>query len=156
MSAKTQNQEEVKLVKVKDDNRVDIYIGASLFTRFLYPRNLEKPVLFPIFDAGNAEVTRGFPLKPLPGEPTDHPHHVGLWLTYENVNGIDFWNNSYAIPAEKKSLYGRIETDSILSIASGSKGILRYHANWVNHKNEILLEETTGFEFSGIGQERII
>ncbi len=75
----------------------------SLFTRFLYPDSLEKPVLFPIHDAGNIPVTRGFPMEPRPGEPTDHPHHLGCWFTYENVNGLDFWNNSYAIPAEKKS-----------------------------------------------------
>ncbi len=60
-----------------------------------------------------------FPVNPRPGEPTDHPHHLGLWFTYENVNGLDFWNNSYAIPSEKKSLYGWIKTDSILEISSG-------------------------------------
>ncbi|MEJ0083973.1 MAG: DUF6807 family protein [Puia sp.] len=37
------------------------------------------------------------------------PHHLGLWLTYENVNGLDFWNNSYAIPLNKKSQYGWIK-----------------------------------------------
>lgn len=151
-----QHREEVKLAKVKNENRVDIYIGSDLFTGFLYPDGLEKPVLFPIYDAGNTLVTRGFPMNPRPGEPTDHPHHVGLWLTYENVNGIDFWNNSYAIPAEKKSLYGWIKTDSILEISSGQTGVLRYHANWVNQQNQILLEETTRYEFSGSGQERII
>jgi hypothetical protein len=101
-------------------------------------------------------VTRGFPLNPRAGEPTDHPHHVGLWLNYENVNGLDFWNNSYAIPAEKKSLYGWIKTDSILEISNGHKGVLRYHANWVNHQRQVLLEETTSYIFSGTTQERII
>jgi hypothetical protein len=102
-------------------------------------------------------VTRGFPLEPRPGEPTDHPHHVGLWLTYENVNGLDFWNNSYAIPLEKKSQYGWIKTDSILELTSGKTGILRYHASWVNQQNQTLMEEYTRFEFSGTDdQERII
>ncbi len=147
---------EVKLVKEKDKNRIDVYIGSSEFTCFLYPDSLEKPVLFPIYDAGNTLVTRGFPMNPRPGEPTDHPHHLGLWLTYENVNGLDFWNNSYAIPAEKKSLYGWIKTDSILEISGGRKGTLRYHANWVNQQNVVLLEETTRYVFSGNGHERII
>ena len=39
-------------------------------------------------------VTRGFPLDPRPGERVDHPHHVGLWFNYGDVNGVDFWNNS--------------------------------------------------------------
>jgi hypothetical protein len=146
----------VSLVKIENENRVDVYIGGSLFTSFLYPDSLEKPVLFPINDAGNYPVTRGFPRDPRPGEPTDHPHHLGCWFTYEQVNGLDFWNNSYAVPAEKKSLYGWIKTDSLLEISSGSIGTLRFHANWVNQQNQVLLEETTFYEFSGIGQERTI
>jgi len=147
---------EVKIIKAEKGNRIDIYIGAGLFTSFLYPDSLEKPVLFPIYDAGNTLVTRGFPMNPRPGEPTDHPHHVGLWFTYENVNGLDFWNNSYAIPAEKKSSYGWIKTDRILEISSGPTGVLRYHANWVNQRGQSLMEETTRFEFSGSDQIRII
>ncbi len=151
-----QQLEEVKLVKSNNESRVDVFIGSHLFTSLLYPDSLEKPVLFPIFDAGNTIVTRGFPREPRPGEPTDHPHHLGLWFTYENVNGLDFWNNSYAIPSEKKSLYGWIKTDSILGISSGRTGKLSYHANWVNQQNQVLLEETTRFEFTGRGEERMI
>jgi hypothetical protein len=156
MLLKAQQMEEVKLVKAKNEKRIDIYIGDSLFTRFLYPDSLEKPVLFPIIDAGGTVITRGFPMRPRPGEPIDHPHHLGLWFTYENVNGLDFWNNSYAIPAEKKYLYGWIKTDSILNMAFGSTGMLRYHAKWVNQQNEALMEETTRYEFSGSNHERII
>lgn len=146
----------VNLVKAQDTNRVDIYIGHALFTSFLYPDSMEKPVLYPIYDAGKSMVTRGFPLHPKAGDPTDHPHHVGLWLNYENVNGLDFWNNSFAIPADKKHLYGWIKTDSIIDMKSGKNGILKYHANWVNQKNDVLIGETTRFEFSGTGEERII
>jgi hypothetical protein len=156
VSSAAQRMEEVKLIKAKNENRVSVYIGGSLFTDFFYPDSLEKPVLFPIYDAGNIPITRGFPLSPRPGEPTDHPHHLGLWFTYENVNGLDFWNNSYAIPADKKSLYGWIKTDSLLEISDGEKGTLRYHANWVNQANKVLLEESTRFEFSGCGERRII
>ena len=106
---------------------------------------MEKPVLYPLFTVDGTDVTRGFPLNPKPGDPTDHPHHIGIWFNYENVNGLDFWNNSYAIPKEKKNLYGWIKTDKILETKSGDKGVLSYHANWTNQKNEILLEETTTF-----------
>ncbi|HEY2647567.1 MAG TPA: PmoA family protein [Puia sp.] len=154
---KAQQKEYVKITKAINENRIDIQIGHSLFSRFIYPDSLEKPVLFPIYDAGETLITRGFPMEPRPGEPTDHPHHLGLWLTYENVNGLDFWNNSYAIPVEKKSQYGWIKTDSILELASGATGILRYHAKWVNQQNQRLMEENTRYEFSGTAnQERII
>jgi len=146
----------VKLYKIKTEQRVDVYIGGTFFTSFLYPDSLEKPVLFPINDASSTPVTRGFPREPRPGEPTDHPHHLGCWFTYENVNGLDFWNNSYAIPAEKKHNYGWIKTDSILEYSGGTQGSLRYHANWVNQANQVLLEESTRFVFSGNDHERVI
>ncbi len=154
---KSQQAESAKLLKVKNENIIEVYIGRSLFTRFIYPDSLEKPVLFPIYDAGGTLVTRGFPMNPRPGDPTDHPHHLGLWFTYENVNGLDFWNNSYAIPLEKKSQYGWIKTDSILEMTSGTTATLQYHARWVNQQNQPLLEESTRYEFSGTdNQERII
>lgn len=147
------------MVQVLPDNnakKITVTIGGQPFTAFLYPDTLEKPVLYPITAANGTVVTRGFPLATRAGDPTDHPHHVGLWLDFENVNGLDFWNNSYAIPQEKKSGYGWIKTDKILKTSSGEKGTLSYHANWTNGANAVLLEEVTQFVFSGSGQQRII
>lgn len=146
----------VKVVKAANEKKIDIFIGGKIFTTFLYPDSLEKPVLYPVHAANGTDVTRGFPLNPQPGDPNDHPHHIGIWFNFENLNGLDFWNNSFAIPADKKQLYGWIKTDRILQTTSGTKGILAYHANWTNQKNEVLLEETTRFEFSGTPQQRII
>ncbi|RZK42242.1 MAG: hypothetical protein EOO90_08325 [Pedobacter sp.] len=146
----------VKLVKDPKAKKIDVRIGDKLFTSFLYPDSIEKPFLYPVFTRNQTDITRGFPLNPKPGDPTDHPHHIGIWLNYENVNGLDFWNNSYAIPKEKKDKYGWIKTDQILETKSGAKGILKYHANWTNQNNDILLEELTDFEFSASGTSRII
>ena len=151
-----QKNELVKVVKEPTGNKVNVFIGNKIFTSFLYPDSLEKPVLYPLRAANGMVVTRGFPLKPVAGEPTDHPHHVGLWLNFQNVNGLDFWNNSFAIPDDKKYLYGWIKTDRILEMSNGPKGVLSYHANWTNHQKEILLEETTRFEFSGNDHQRMI
>jgi hypothetical protein len=155
MSSQAQNQA-VKLVKAAKDKRIDVFIGGKPFTSFLYPDTLEKSVLYPIIAANGTEVTRGFPLNTKAGDATDHPHHIGLWFNYENVNGLDFWNNSYAIPKDKKAKYGWIKTDKILQLTNGAKGLLAYHANWTNQKNDVLLEETTRFEFSGDKRNRII
>lgn len=151
-----QKNETVKVIKSTSQNKIDVFIGNKIFTSFLYSDSLEKPVLFPVHAANGTIVTRGFPLNTQPGEPTDHPHHVGIWFTYENVNGLDFWNNSYAIPAEKKNLYGWIRTDKILEIANGIQGTIVYHANWTNQQKKILLEETTHLKFSGTEHQRII
>lgn len=146
----------VKVVKDSKHNKVNVFVGEKLFTTFLYPDTLEKPVLYPIRATNGTVVTRGFPLHTRAGEPEDHPHHIGLWLNFENVNGLDFWNNSFAIPAEKKQLYGWIKTDKILETTSGPTGTLSYHANWTDKQNKVLLQETTRFEFSGNDHQRII
>src|ERR1700748_1231174 len=64
-------KEIVSIVKEKNENKIDIFIGQKLFTSFLYPDTLEKPVLYPIYASTGTMITRGFPLHPLPGEPTD-------------------------------------------------------------------------------------
>ncbi|HVX52536.1 MAG TPA: DUF6807 family protein, partial [Chitinophagaceae bacterium] len=71
---------------------VVITADGKPFTTFLFPDTLEKPVLYPVYAADGQLITRGFPVKPRTGEPTDHPNHLGIWFTYENVNGLDFWN----------------------------------------------------------------
>ncbi len=151
-----QKAEPVTMMKAAKDKKIDVIIGGKPFTSFLYPDSLEKPVLYPIHNASGTVVTRGFPLNPKPGDPTDHPHHIGLWFNYENLNGLDFWNNSYAIPAAKKSQYGWVRTDKILQVTGGTTGILTYHANWTNQAREVILEETTRFEFSGDAHQRVI
>ena len=151
-----QKSEQVKVLKSAKEQKVEVFIGGKLFTSFLYPDSLEKPVLYPLHAANGTVVTRGFPLDPKPGDPTDHPHHIGLWFDFENLNGLDFWNNSYAIPKSKKNLYGWIRTDKILETKSGTTGVLAYHANWTNQQKHVILEETTRFEFSGSGNQRII
>lgn len=151
-----QKKETVTLVRSNSERKVNIFIGGKLFTSLLYPDTLEKPVLFPVHAANGTTVTRGFPLEPRAGEPTDHPHHIGLWFNFENLNGLDFWNNSYAIPKEKKNLYGWVRTDKLLETASGKTGVLVYHANWTNQQKQVIVEETTRFEFSGTQNQRTI
>jgi len=147
-------KEPVKFVQEAQQNKIDIYVGKKWFTSFIYPDSLEKPVLYPVHAANGTMVTRGFPLNPKPGEPTDHPHHTGIWFNYENVNGLDFWNNSFAIPADKKKGYGWITVTSVSTDAA--KGTLTYKANWTNQQKEILLEENTTLYFGGEHNRRLL
>lgn len=146
----------IQVAPVKEQNIIVITENGKPFTEFLYPDSLEKPMLYPIYAPDGNLITRGFPIAPRPGEPTDHPHHIGLWLNYEKVNGLDFWNNSFAIPADKKHLYGWIRTNGILQTKNGDKGVLEYGADWTNQQKDILLKEATTFIFYANDHERII
>jgi len=84
------SRESVAVTRNDNERRVDVSIGGKPFTSYIYPGSLKKPVLFPLRSAKGTVVTRGFPLEPRPGERADHPHQVGAWFTYGDVNGIDF------------------------------------------------------------------
>lgn len=151
-----QAQLPVTLAREAGQQRISVRIAGKPFTSFMFPDTLEKPVLYPIVAANGTVVTRGFPLDPKPGEPTDHPHHIGTWFNYENVNGLDFWNNSFAIPKDKKEHYGWIKTRGIPVIKNGKVGQLSYQADWTNQQDQTLLKESTRFEFRGTDDTRII
>src|SRR5205085_7068342 len=105
-------------------------------------------VLFPVKTTSGITVTRGYPIAPRAGERTDHPHHVGIWLNYESVNGFDLWNNSSAIPVERKHLYGSIKFDKILSSAAEKdRAQLKTLSYWTDATGKTLLEEITTFDF---------
>src|SRR5690606_23974360 len=97
-------------------------------------------------------VTRGYPLEPRPGERVDHPHHVGLWLNYQDVNGLDFWNNSTAIPYERRKSYGTIYHDRVIrKEASEKNAVLEVQALWKDNNDVVLLTESTTYQFSVSG-----
>jgi hypothetical protein len=107
-------------------------------------------VLYPVRTAKGTLVTRGFPLDPRPGERVDHPHHVGIWFNYGNVNGFDFWNNSEAIKAEDAPKMGNIRHRAITLAKSGSdEGQLEVDTDWITGKQQLILKEHTRFVFRG-------
>jgi hypothetical protein len=151
----------VILVDYREKRKVDIYIDGDIFTSYIYPENLEKPVLFPVRTAAGTIVTRGFPLDPRQGERIDHPHHVGVWFNFGDVNGFDFWNNSSAIPMEKKAQYGRVLHRGVKRAESREDlGVLEMAADWQVPSGETewhtILQELTFFEFSGDQRTRTI
>jgi hypothetical protein len=147
----------VTLLRNDAEKKVEVLVNGELFTAYLYPESIAKPVLYPIKSGKGNDLTRGFPLNPRAGERVDHPHHIGLWFNYGDVNGLDFWNNSDAISAEKKGSYGSIVHTEILSTRESKDGAeLEVAADWVGSDGRILLQETTRFIFSAEGEKRVI
>jgi len=133
----------------KNKKQVDVLFNNKLLTSYCNFDSSRKPVLFPVNTIDGITVTRSYPFQLIAGERTDHPHHTGIWLNYESVNGLDFWNNSTAIPVEKRNHYGTIIHQQIVSKkANGNKASLVTKAIWVRPDNKVLLDELTTFNFS--------
>ncbi|MCU0399495.1 MAG: PmoA family protein [Algoriphagus sp.] len=147
----------VKLVRKDADKKVEVLIDGQLFTAYYYPETIAKPVLYPIRSLGGADLTRGFPLEPRPGERVDHPHHIGHWFNYGDVNGLDFWNNSDAIPEDKKNSYGTIIPSEEIELKEiGDKAELTVGMDWIGPDGRILLKEKTTFVFTVAEGKRMI
>lgn len=140
----------IRVVANEAQHRVDIMIDGAPFTSFIWPDKLAKPVLYPLRTAKGTIITRGYPLEPRPGERIDHPHHVGMWFNYGNVNGFDFWNNSDAVKAEDAPKMGTIRHRAItLAKSAADQGELEVDADWITGKGQLILKEHTRFVFRG-------
>ena len=146
-----------KITFVYDEanKNVAVNINGELFTRYVYEGQTPKPILYPIVTKSGKTVTRGFPFDSRPGERVDHPHHAGLWFNYGDVNGLDFWNNSYAISDSEKEKYGSIVHQDFLRM-NEEEGTITVKTVWQSSSKVDLLEETTEFAFSEVDNTRII
>ena len=151
-----QSSPPIKIVHVPASKRADIFIGKELFTSLLYADSLKKAVLYPVNAPGNITVTRGWPIAPKIGDQIDHPHQIGVWFNYGDVNGADYWNNSTRIDTNAKA-YGTIKFNEIVSAKNGAgKAVLVTSSTWYNPGGRAVLEENSTYTFSVSGKDRII
>ena len=145
------------IVERKDNKQVDILFNGKLMTAYCFYDSSRKPFLFPVNTVDGITITRGYPFRIVPGERTDHPHHTGIWLNYESVNGLDFWNNSTAIAVEKRNLYGTIGHLGVTNQkANGNTASITATAKWMRPDHKVLLDEQTTYRFSIQGNDFII
>ncbi|GAB3499264.1 PmoA family protein [Spirosoma knui] len=158
LSAQAQSNQ-VQVTHNQAQKRVDVTVDGKPFTAYIYPGPsvLKKPVLYPIVSAGGNFITRGWPMDPRPGERVDHPHHVGMWFNYGDVNGHDFWNNSTDIGPEHKGPFGTIVHTGVKSLKSGKdQGELIVTADWLDKDGKVMVQETTTFQFKATATDRTI
>jgi hypothetical protein len=156
-SAQEKAKATITLVRNDESKKVDVLVNGELFTSYIYPETVKKPVLYPLITSAGNKITRGYPLEARPGERVDHPHHVGLWFNYGDVNGLDFWNNSDARGEDEKQHYGTILHKEILNLHSNDDTAeLEVAMDWVDYKGERLLKEQTKFVFRAKANSRTI
>jgi len=86
-------------------DKIDVDLDGKPFTTFHSGLAEGKPYLAPLRSASGKIITRRFPMETIAGESRDHLHHRGLWFSYDDVNGVKFWEND---PSYKDQRIGRI------------------------------------------------
>lgn len=122
-----------------------IAIDGKPFATFYKGADANKPFLAPLRSASGKVVTRGFPMqKDVPGESKDHLHHRGLWFTYDDINGVKFWEND---PSYKRGKIGKVVVRDAKWKDGGKSGTLRVTNDWNDPDGNTLVVETNAMTF---------
>jgi hypothetical protein len=144
------NSEHPVRVEFRQQNeQIDVLTDDKLFTSYRFSNKLTKPILFPVCSPSGIVVNRMFPIENVAGETMDHPHHTGLFFTYDEVNGNDFWGATSAPP---QILHKEIRQMQALQ----GKGILSTVSVWNDTNNISLLQERRVMTFYPGKNESII
>jgi hypothetical protein len=139
-------------VKFSPDD-VAISVDGKPFTVFHYGEKNNKPFLAPLRSASGKIVTRGFPMENIPGESRDHLHHTGLWFSYDDVNGVKFWEND---PSYTKPNIGKIVPTHTEWKDGDKSGTLKAIMEWRDPAGKVLLVENRDMTFYSDPKLRII
>jgi hypothetical protein len=147
---------QVKITQ-QGNTKIAVEIDGKAFTDFYIGPEAPKPYLHPLRTADGKIVTRQFPMvKGVEGEPTDHPHHRGLWFTHGDVNGYDFWGNEADQKGAGKGK-GTVVLARVGKLVSGKKsGSITATFDWKTPSGETLLVETRTMTFYSDPQVRMI
>jgi len=132
---------------------VAINVDGKPFTVFHYGTDANKPYLSPLRSASGKIVTRHFPMEYIETESHDHLHHRGLWFSYDDVNGVKFWEND---PSYTKTGIGRQVVTSTKWKDGDKSGTLTATIEWRDPKGTVLIVETREMTFHSDPKLRII
>jgi hypothetical protein len=125
-------------------DEVAVSIDGKPFTTFHYGVEANKPFLAPLRSASGKIVTRRFPMEMVPGESRDHLHHRGLWFSYNDVNGVRFWEND---PSYTRPPIGRIVVRNASWKDGDKSGTLTATMEWRDPDGKVLLVENRDMVF---------
>ena len=144
----------VKLTRLTD--RVRVEIDGQLFTEYIHGDGATRPYCYPILAADGTPLTRDFPMKPTPGEDTDHPWHRSMWFAHSMVNGVDFWNEGTGDAGRSPKAKGRTEHEDLLEVTSGPIGVLRARTRWVAPDGRLICTDERTLRFHATSAGRFI
>ena len=125
-------------------DQITIDVDKKPFTTFHYGADYGRPFLAPLRSASGKIVTRHFPMEEVAGESRDHLHHTGLWFSYDDVNGVKFWEND---PSYTKPHIGRIVVRNAQYKDGDRSGTLTATMEWRDPDGKILLVEDRNMIF---------
>jgi hypothetical protein len=117
-----------------------VTIGGKPFTTYAYGDvHYHKPIFYPVISPNGARVNREYPMvQKVAGETADHPHHMSLFFTHDEVNGINFWGVSTGKGQRIQQRAARVDGSTLTA-----------DLLWKDAEGQTIFEETRRVTFGG-------
>jgi hypothetical protein len=115
---------------VQEDGKLLVSVGDAEFATYIYSDEFRKPFFLPVKVADGTVLTR----KLNDPDDDDHPHHKGVWVAVDEIEGIKYW-------VER----GRIANRAVTVVnATGNPAIIEVTNDWKNVADDasVITEQT--------------
>lgn len=142
-----------------------VKVDGQVFAEYVVDQ-ANKPYLWPIYGPTGKSMTRAYPMKDVPGEKQDHPHHRGLCFGHESIGGYDTWAEKATFVdkegkpnpknAERLEHLGSIKHREFKELTGGKTGVVYALSDYVDAKGNVTLTEERCMTFRVEGDTRMI
>ena len=133
---------------------IAVEIDGRPFTTLYLAQGGNKPYLYPLRTATGALVTRPLPQENVPGETKDHPHHRGMFFSFGDVNGYNFWATE---PNSKVPGKSSMVLRKVVKAKGGAKsGAIVAVFDGLNPQGKPVMTETRTYVFHASAQLRVV
>lgn len=144
----------------EESDGVSVLVDGALFTKYVTgDAATNKPYFYPVVGPTGQEMTRAYPMKDVPGEAQDHPHHRSLWFGHQFIDDFDTWHEELTLVerakgdaaklAELRKKLGATKHREVLEAkASGGRAVLRVASDYLDAAGRRLAEDERTFVFS--------
>jgi len=109
------------------DQQIVFEIDGEEAARYHYGPSYHRPFVFPLIGPAGRPLTR----LTHPHDPEGHGHHLSIWVSHRDVNGINFWENGPA-----RIVHSRIE-----QLEDGDTACVTAKNAWTDGAGDVLVEE---------------
>ncbi len=137
-----------------------VKVDGQVFAEYVVDQ-ANKPYLWPIYGPTGKSMTRSYPMKDVPGEKQDHPHHRGLNFGHESIGGYDTWAEATSFgknlkTSERLKHLGAIKHREFKELTGGKTGVIYALSDYVDPEGKVTLTEERSMTFQVVGDTRVI
>jgi hypothetical protein len=117
-------------------DQVSFQVSGREWIRYHFGRELRRPLIYPVIGPSGISLTR----MGHPHDPETHSHHNSIWISHNDVGGINFWEDRGK---------GRIVQQRVIEFEDSDASSTLFTINhWMNETNkQVLLIEKRSVTF---------